>query len=586
MSSLANTFEPSMRAAAREGPNTFRPASQNASVIPPISGDSGPTTVRSTPLSAAKSLSETRSSTGISTVSAMREMPGLPGAAYIAGSSGLAARVSTSACSRPPLPTTITFKRSAPRCLDPYPLHDRLVALGPDADHAQRCPDLGLDEPHKVARGFGEIPPHPAPRDVLAPPWQRLVDGPGVMQVRRVHGITLHGLVVDLVADADVYLLDRGEHVEQRDGHVRDAVERGGPFHRGQIEPPYPPRPSRGRAVLPPDAPYSVPRIVEELRGHRPVADARRVSLGNADHVLQLPRGDAGAHDRPPDGRVGRRNEGIGAVVVVQERRLAPFEQHTLPIFQRLPQEGTRVGDHRLDEILEGEQPGGHLRDVVVVFAVNVLEDGVLLPEGRLELGLQNALVEDVLDPYAGAGDLVLVGGAYAPVRRPYPGVAQGDLTVRVERDVVGHDEVRPTVHLETIPDLEAPGLQRLDLLDQHLGVDHDPVADGANHAFAHDARRHEVQLELLLADPDGVARVIAARVTRDVPDVGRQRVANPALALISPGQPEHDRGRQSSTSAAIWIVPEQARRSGKRSSLHRREKLIVRRSGPPLSAT
>src|ERR671911_1439618 len=84
-----------------------------------------------------------------------------------------------------------------------------------------------------------------------------------------------------------------------------------------------------------------------------------------------------------------------------------------------------------------------------VVFAVDVLEDGVLLPEGRLELGFQDAFVEDVLHAYAGAGDLVLVGRAYAPVRRAYPGVAQSDLTVRVERDVVGHDEVRPPVHLE-----------------------------------------------------------------------------------------------------------------------------------------
>src|ERR687898_148695 len=292
MSSLAKTFEPSMRAAAREGPKTFRSASQNASEMPPIRGASGPTTERSIALSAAKSLRATRSSTGISTVSAMREMPGLPGAAYIAGSSGLAARVSTSACSRPPPPTTITFKRSAPRCLDPYPLHDRLVALGPDADHAQWRPDLGLDEPHKVARGFGEIPPHPAPRDVLTPPRQRLVDGPGMMKIRLVHRITLHGLTVDLVADADVYLLDRGEHVEQRDGHVRDAVERGGPLHRGQVEPPYPPRPPRGRTVLPPDAPYGLPRLVEELRGHRPVANPRRVGLGNPDHVLQLMRGD------------------------------------------------------------------------------------------------------------------------------------------------------------------------------------------------------------------------------------------------------------------------------------------------------
>ena len=60
------------------------------------------------------------------------------------------------------------------------------------------------------------------------------------------------------------------------------------------------------------------------------------------------------------------------------------------------------------------------------------------------------------------------------------------------------------------------------------------------------------MQLELLLADPDGVAGVVATRVARDVVHVGRQRVAYPALALISPGQSEDDRGRQSSTSAMI----------------------------------
>src|SRR5215210_2698004 len=221
-----------------------------------------------------------------------------------------------------------------------------------------------------------------------------------------------------------------------------------------------------------------------------------------------------------------------------------------------------------------------------MVFAVDVLEDGVFLPECRLELGFQDAFVEDVLDAYAGAGDLVLVGRADAPVGRTDSGVAERDLAVRVERDVVGHDEVRPPVYLEAVPDGEATSFQGFDLLDQHLRVDDDPVADRAHYALAHDPGGHEVQLELLLADPDCVSRVVAAGVARDVPDVGRQRVAHPALAFISPGQSEDDRGRQSSTSAMIWKVSERARRSGKRSSPHRGPKLIVRRSGPPLTAT
>src|SRR5215210_23720 len=308
-----------------------------------------------------------------------------------------------------------------------------------------------------------------------------------MVQIGLVHRVAIHAFAVDLVSDADLYLVDRGENVEKRNCYVGDPVERSGPFDGRKIQPPHPPAPARGRTVLTPHVPYGLARLVEELRGHRPVADPRRVSLGDADDVLEVPRGDAGTDDRAADRRVGRGDKGIGPVVVVQERRLSPFEQHALPVLQRLPEERPRVGDHRPDKLPEREQPGGDVGDLVVLLAVDVLEDRVLLPEGRLQLGLQDALVEDVLDADAGAGDLVLVGRTYTAIRRPYPGVAERDLAVRVERDVVGHDQVRPTVYLETVPYVKAPILEGLDLLDEYLGVDHNPVADGADHALAHD---------------------------------------------------------------------------------------------------
>jgi hypothetical protein len=185
-----------------------------------------------------------------------------------------------------------------------------------------------------------------------------------------------------------------------------------------------------------------------------------------------------------------------------------------------------------------------------VLLAVDVFEDRVLLPESSLELGLQDSFVEDILDTNTVACDFILVGRAYTAVRRPYSGVTERDLAVRVERDVVGHDQMRPAVHLETVPYPKPPLLEGLDLIDQYLGVDHDPVADGADDTLAHDARRHEVELELLLADTDGMTGVVATRVARDIVHVGRQRVAHPSLALISPGQSEDDSGRQYSTSA------------------------------------
>src|SRR5918992_5698306 len=102
-----------------------------------------------------------------------------------------------------------------------------------------------------------------------------------MMQVRLVHRVAFHALAVDLVPDADVYLLDRREHIEQRDSDVGDPVERSGPFDGGEIQPPHPPAPARGRTVLASDAPYGLAHLVEELRGQRPVADPRRVRFSD-----------------------------------------------------------------------------------------------------------------------------------------------------------------------------------------------------------------------------------------------------------------------------------------------------------------
>ena len=86
------------------GPNAAIPEAARSSTSPATSGASGPTTTRSTSRSRA---SATRSSPGRhSTPSAA--MPALPGAASTSGACGLRSRVRTSACSRPPPPTTRT----------------------------------------------------------------------------------------------------------------------------------------------------------------------------------------------------------------------------------------------------------------------------------------------------------------------------------------------------------------------------------------------------------------------------------------------------------------------------------------------
>src|SRR3954451_6554569 len=108
MTSLANAFEPSSRAAARVGPNTGRPRPWISSTRPATSGASGPTTVRSASSRSARSASAPTSATTSGNVFASAAMPGLPGAARTSGSCGERRSARTMACSRPPDPTTRT----------------------------------------------------------------------------------------------------------------------------------------------------------------------------------------------------------------------------------------------------------------------------------------------------------------------------------------------------------------------------------------------------------------------------------------------------------------------------------------------
>src|SRR4029078_7927458 len=108
MTSLANAFEPSRRAAAREGPKTARPRVWSSSVRPATSRDSGPTKVRSTSSCSTRFASAPMSSTPTSNVAASSAIPGLPGAARTSGARGDRFSARTIACSRPPAPTTRT----------------------------------------------------------------------------------------------------------------------------------------------------------------------------------------------------------------------------------------------------------------------------------------------------------------------------------------------------------------------------------------------------------------------------------------------------------------------------------------------
>src|SRR5256714_10513156 len=161
MTSFAYDFEPSSAAAAATGPKQATPAFPRASARPATSGTSGPTTTRSTERSWAATASASTSSAATATSSASAAMPAFPGAHRTSGAVGDRASARTSACSRPPEPTTSTRMADPPPRLErsdevvDRDRRQRLVLGGPARTQLQRdARDRGLvgglDDVHEV----------------------------------------------------------------------------------------------------------------------------------------------------------------------------------------------------------------------------------------------------------------------------------------------------------------------------------------------------------------------------------------------------------------------------------------------------
>ena len=92
ITSLANDFEPSMRAASFVGPKQAMPAPRTASATPSTSGTSGPMTTRSAPMRRASAVTASPDVMSTSYWSAMAAVPALPGATASSSTSGVSAQ--------------------------------------------------------------------------------------------------------------------------------------------------------------------------------------------------------------------------------------------------------------------------------------------------------------------------------------------------------------------------------------------------------------------------------------------------------------------------------------------------------------
>src|SRR5579875_1775049 len=137
ITSLANAFEPSIRAASSEGPKQATPASRSASATPSTSGISGPMTTRSERTRWASSTTSSAEVMSTGCCSAISAVPALPGATKSASTCGSSRKANNRACSRAPEPITRTRTTRHPN--GECRLVERLTRV-----HLDRRVDVGL----------------------------------------------------------------------------------------------------------------------------------------------------------------------------------------------------------------------------------------------------------------------------------------------------------------------------------------------------------------------------------------------------------------------------------------------------------
>src|SRR5688572_975473 len=132
---------------------------------------------------------------------------------------------------------------------------------------------------------------------------------------------------LELVADADLYRLDAVEHIQLGDAQAGDAVQLDRALERRGVEPAGAPRPPGRRAELLAALAQALADVVGKLGGKRPFADARGVGLRDAQHIMKMVRPDSSARRGGAGDAIRRGDEGIGAVVDIEQRSLRAFEE-------------------------------------------------------------------------------------------------------------------------------------------------------------------------------------------------------------------------------------------------------------------
>ncbi len=224
-----------------------------------------------------------------------------------------------------------------------------------------------------------------------------------------------------------------------------------------------------------------------------------------------------------------------------------------LPGARRHPTPGCRAPGPRRRRC--GGQAGGVLLQVALGYVVggegeavvDLGQDEVLLLQDDVQLLAEDLGVEEVLYPQADPGRLVRVGRPDTPLGRPQPVLAQVTLRQGIDLLVVRHDQVGATRYDEAGA-VHPPGFEGVDLVQQHLRLHHDAVADHRSDVGVQDAAREQLEGEALAVDHDPVAGIVAPLVPHDHLHLPGQQVGELSFALVAPLGAKEDGGGHAAT--------------------------------------
>jgi hypothetical protein len=220
-------------------------------------------------------------------------------------------------------------------------------------------------------------------------------------------------------------------------------------------------------------------------------------------------------------------------VVDVEERRLRTLKENVRILLERIVEFVDGVTDVRRDTTRQV----GKLRDDrpdVECFTAERNEGRAFLFRSAAHRFGETRRIEYFTRTDSDTPCLVGVRRADSLQRRADLVVTALAFGQRIVRLVPREYEVCTARHAQ-LRTRHAARLEGVDLAEQRRQVDDDTVADDRRDMPVEHTARNELQCVLLVADNDGVARIVATLVANDMRVVARQQVDDFRLALITP---------------------------------------------------